>query len=86
MAALTRRGGTTVLTEERREALRRLVERRGSIKVKDVAEEMGVSAVTVRQDVRELAGRGWSSVYTEAPCRRPRRRPRTWPPLPSPGP
>ncbi|NBE55738.1 LacI family DNA-binding transcriptional regulator [Streptomyces boluensis] len=47
-----------MLTEERREALLRLVERRGAIKVKDVAEEMGVSAVTVRQDVRDLAARG----------------------------
>ncbi|MFG2899829.1 substrate-binding domain-containing protein [Streptomyces zaomyceticus] len=47
-----------MLAEERREALLRLVERRGVIKVKDVAEEMEVSAVTVRQDVRELAGRG----------------------------
>ncbi|MFI9207751.1 substrate-binding domain-containing protein [Streptomyces sp. NPDC053253] len=47
-----------MLAEERRETLLRLVERRGSVKVKDVAEEMGVSAVTVRQDVRELAGRG----------------------------
>ncbi|WP_406064698.1 LacI family transcriptional regulator [Streptomyces sp. NBC_01077] len=47
-----------MLAEERREVLLRLVERRGAIKVKDVAEEMGVSAVTVRQDVRELAGRG----------------------------
>ncbi|WP_314614048.1 substrate-binding domain-containing protein [Streptomyces stackebrandtii] len=47
-----------MLAEERRETLLRLVERRGAVKVKDVAEEMGVSAVTVRQDVRELAGRG----------------------------
>ncbi|MFC9398980.1 LacI family DNA-binding transcriptional regulator [Streptomyces sp. NPDC057027] len=47
-----------MLAEERREALLRLIERRGSVKVKDVAEEMGVSAVTVRQDVRDLAGRG----------------------------
>ncbi|MET9672224.1 substrate-binding domain-containing protein [Streptomyces sp. NPDC006482] len=47
-----------MLAEERREVLVRLVERRGAIKVKDAAEEMGVSAVTVRQDVRELAGRG----------------------------
>ncbi|MFF8838006.1 substrate-binding domain-containing protein [Streptomyces sp. NPDC015130] len=47
-----------MLTEERREVLLRLIERRGSIKVKDAAEEMGVSAVTVRQDVRDLAGRG----------------------------
>lgn len=47
-----------MLAEERREVLLRLVERRGAIKVKDLAVEMGVSAVTVRQDVRELAGRG----------------------------
>ncbi|MFI5804962.1 LacI family DNA-binding transcriptional regulator [Streptomyces sp. NPDC051561] len=47
-----------MLAEERREVLLRLVERRGAVKVKDVAEEMGVSAVTVRQDVRDLAGRG----------------------------
>ncbi|MEU9856311.1 LacI family DNA-binding transcriptional regulator [Streptomyces sp. NPDC047974] len=47
-----------MLAEERREVLLRLIERRGAVKVKDVAEEMGVSAVTVRQDVRELAGRG----------------------------
>ncbi|MCX5078516.1 substrate-binding domain-containing protein [Streptomyces sp. NBC_00424] len=47
-----------MLAEERREALLRIVERRGAIKVKEVAEEIGVSAVTVRQDVRDLAGRG----------------------------
>ncbi|MGW8361630.1 LacI family DNA-binding transcriptional regulator [Streptomyces wedmorensis] len=47
-----------MLAEERREVLLRLIERRGAVKVKDVAEEMGVSAVTVRQDVRDLAGRG----------------------------
>lgn len=47
-----------VLTEERREAILRMVERRGVIKVKEVAAELGVSAVTVRQDVRNLAGRG----------------------------
>ncbi|GAA1896683.1 substrate-binding domain-containing protein [Streptomyces durmitorensis] len=47
-----------VLTEERREAILRMVERRGTIKVKEAAAEMGVSAVTLRQDVRDLAGRG----------------------------
>lgn len=47
-----------MLAEERREALLRMVERRGAIKVKEVAEEMEVSAVTLRQDVRDLAGRG----------------------------
>jgi DNA-binding LacI/PurR family transcriptional regulator len=50
--------GMRVLTEERREAILRMVERRGVIKVKEVAAELGVSAVTVRQDVRNLAGRG----------------------------
>ncbi|MGW4053723.1 substrate-binding domain-containing protein [Streptomyces sp. NPDC004779] len=47
-----------MLTEERREAILRMVERQGSITVKEAAAEMGVSAVTVRQDVRDLAGRG----------------------------
>lgn len=47
-----------VLTEERREAILRMVERRGTITVKEAAAEMGVSAVTVRQDVRDLAARG----------------------------
>ncbi|MFE2555907.1 LacI family DNA-binding transcriptional regulator [Streptomyces sp. NPDC059352] len=47
-----------MLTEERREAILRMVERRGTITVKDAAAELGVSAVTVRQDVRDLAARG----------------------------
>ncbi|MGW8887446.1 substrate-binding domain-containing protein [Streptomyces sp. NPDC055749] len=47
-----------MLADERREAILRAVERQGSITVKDLAAEMGVSAVTLRQDVRELAGRG----------------------------
>ncbi|MFB7407546.1 LacI family DNA-binding transcriptional regulator [Streptomyces sp. NPDC056202] len=47
-----------MLTEERREAILRMVERRGTVTVKEVAAETGVSAVTVRQDVRDLAGRG----------------------------
>lgn len=47
-----------MLADERREAILRAVERQGSITVKELAEEMGVSAVTLRQDVRELAGRG----------------------------
>ncbi|MFF2773951.1 substrate-binding domain-containing protein [Streptomyces sp. NPDC058052] len=47
-----------MLTEERREAILRMVERQGSITVKEAAAEMGVSAVTVRQDVRDLANRG----------------------------
>ncbi|WP_330455801.1 substrate-binding domain-containing protein [Streptomyces sp. NBC_00820] len=47
-----------MLADERREAILRAVERQGSITVKKLAEEMGVSAVTLRQDVRELADRG----------------------------
>ncbi|MYW63481.1 substrate-binding domain-containing protein [Streptomyces sp. SID8379] len=47
-----------MLADERRQAILRAVEREGSITVKDLAAEMGVSAVTLRQDVRELAGRG----------------------------
>ncbi|MCX5394438.1 substrate-binding domain-containing protein [Streptomyces sp. NBC_00094] len=47
-----------MLTEERREAILRMVERQGTITVKETAAEMGVSAVTVRQDVRDLASRG----------------------------
>ncbi|MFI1094924.1 substrate-binding domain-containing protein [Streptomyces sp. NPDC020917] len=47
-----------MLADERREAILRAVEREGSISVTELAAEMGVSAVTLRQDVRELAGRG----------------------------
>ena len=47
-----------MLVEERREAILRAVEQRGSVTVKELAEEMGVSAVTLRQDVRDLASRG----------------------------
>ncbi|MGW0936038.1 substrate-binding domain-containing protein [Streptomyces sp. NPDC002666] len=50
--------GPKVLANERREAILRAVERQGSITVKALADEMGVSAVTLRQDVRELAGQG----------------------------
>ncbi|MFG3256717.1 substrate-binding domain-containing protein [Streptomyces sp. NPDC048172] len=47
-----------MLVEERREAILRAVEQRGAVKVKELAAEMGVSAVTLRQDVRDLAARG----------------------------
>ncbi|MFE2351866.1 DeoR family transcriptional regulator, partial [Kitasatospora cineracea] len=47
-----------MLADERRQAILRAVEQRGAITVKELAEEMGVSAVTLRQDVRELADRG----------------------------
>ncbi|WP_261991291.1 substrate-binding domain-containing protein [Streptomyces sp. OR43] len=57
-ASLVIERGLKVLANERREAILRAVERQGSITVKALAEEMGVSAVTLRQDVRELAGQG----------------------------
>ncbi|WP_194922612.1 substrate-binding domain-containing protein [Catenulispora pinisilvae] len=47
-----------MLADERRRAILRAVGREGSITVQELATEMGVSAVTVRQDVRELAERG----------------------------
>ncbi|QKW17719.1 DeoR/GlpR family transcriptional regulator [Kitasatospora sp. NA04385] len=47
-----------MLADERRQAILRAVEHRGAITVKELATEMGVSAVTLRQDVRELADRG----------------------------
>ncbi|RJL23274.1 substrate-binding domain-containing protein [Bailinhaonella thermotolerans] len=47
-----------MVTDERHEAILRLLRLEGSIKVSEVAERLGVSAVTVRHDVRELAGRG----------------------------
>ncbi|MFJ3696405.1 substrate-binding domain-containing protein [Streptomyces sp. NPDC090052] len=50
--------GPKVLADERRQAILSAVERQGSITVKELAAEMGVSAVTLRQDVRELADRG----------------------------
>ncbi|MGW4694615.1 DeoR family transcriptional regulator, partial [Kitasatospora cineracea] len=37
-----------MLADERRQAILRAVEQRGAITVKELAEEMGVSAVTLR--------------------------------------
>ncbi|GAA4970338.1 substrate-binding domain-containing protein [Nonomuraea thailandensis] len=47
-----------MLTEERHEAILRALRLNGSIKVSEVAAKLGVSSVTIRHDVRELAGRG----------------------------
>jgi DNA-binding LacI/PurR family transcriptional regulator len=47
-----------VLAEERHGAILRELSRKGSVKVADLAAGLGVSAVTIRHDVRELAGRG----------------------------
>ncbi|MGW7680937.1 substrate-binding domain-containing protein [Kribbella sp. NPDC054772] len=43
---------------ERHQAILERVEARGSMKVQELADELGVAAVTVRVDVRELARRG----------------------------
>lgn len=43
---------------ERQHLIMALLAERGSLRVADTAEELGVAAVTVRNDVRELAGRG----------------------------
>ncbi|WP_433431399.1 substrate-binding domain-containing protein [Nonomuraea sp. CA-141351] len=47
-----------MLAEERHGAILQELSRKGSVKVADLAAVLGVSAVTVRHDVRELAGRG----------------------------
>jgi DNA-binding LacI/PurR family transcriptional regulator len=47
-----------VLAEERHGAILRELSRKGSVKVADLAASLGVSSVTIRHDVRELAGRG----------------------------
>ncbi|GLW05186.1 LacI family transcriptional regulator [Microtetraspora sp. NBRC 13810] len=47
-----------MLAEERHEAILRELSRKGSVRVADLAASLGVSAVTIRHDVRELAGRG----------------------------
>ncbi|MGC4943834.1 DeoR family transcriptional regulator [Kribbella sp. DT2] len=44
--------------DERHRAVLELVEAKGSITVRELAEQLGVAAVTVRVDVRELARRG----------------------------
>ena len=44
--------------DERHRAILALVNERGSVTVKELAERLGVAAVTIRVDVRELARRG----------------------------
>lgn len=46
-----------MLAHDRRAAIMRALERRGSATITDLADELGVSSVTVRQDVRDLADR-----------------------------
>jgi len=47
-----------VLAEERRQAVVDLVRTRGAARLADLAEALGVSEMTVRRDVAELAARG----------------------------
>lgn len=44
--------------EERHDAILAVVNERGSVTVRELAEQLGVAAVTIRVDVRELARRG----------------------------
>ncbi|MEJ5868374.1 DeoR/GlpR family DNA-binding transcription regulator [Pseudokineococcus sp. 5B2Z-1] len=47
-----------MLAEERRQAVADLVRARGAVRLAELAEELGVSEMTARRDVAELAGRG----------------------------
>ncbi|GAB2854643.1 substrate-binding domain-containing protein [Actinocorallia aurea] len=47
-----------MLADDRHQAIIKTVRARGSITVRDLADEIGVAVVTVRNDVRELARRG----------------------------
>jgi DNA-binding LacI/PurR family transcriptional regulator len=47
-----------VHAEERHQALLRWLRAKGSIRVAEVAEELGVSAITIRRDVEHLASKG----------------------------
>lgn len=47
-----------MLAEERRQAVADLVRARGAVRLVELAEELGVSEMTARRDVAELAGRG----------------------------
>jgi DeoR/GlpR family transcriptional regulator of sugar metabolism len=44
--------------DQRHERVLELVRERGSLRVADLAAELGVSAVTLRRDVEALAGQG----------------------------
>lgn len=47
-----------MLAEERRQAVADVVLRRGAVRLAELAADLGVSEMTVRRDVAELAGRG----------------------------
>ncbi|MFE5329613.1 substrate-binding domain-containing protein, partial [Embleya sp. NPDC056575] len=49
---------STVLAEQRQELILRTARERGSVKVVEIAEELGVSLVTVRRDVTALVASG----------------------------
>ena len=46
------------LSGVRRRKIARIVEERGSVGVKDLSEEFGVSDVTIRRDLKELGQQG----------------------------
>lgn len=47
-----------MIKAERQDSIKRLVEERGAVSVRDIAEELGVSDMTVRRDLEELAEAG----------------------------
>ncbi|WP_020393128.1 substrate-binding domain-containing protein [Kribbella catacumbae] len=51
-------GKAVMQAEDRHRAILERVEKRGTVKISELARELGVSAVTLRVDVRELARRG----------------------------
>ncbi|HEY9352845.1 MAG TPA: DeoR family transcriptional regulator, partial [Nocardioides sp.] len=51
-------GTEQMRADERQAAIVSAVNERGSISIREFAEEIGVAAVTLRVDVRELARRG----------------------------
>ena len=50
-------------TEERREAIRELISRDGSVRVADLSRELGVTAVTIRSTIKEKTFSVCSNVY-----------------------
>lgn len=71
--------------DQRHERVLELVRERGSLRVADLAAELGVSAVTLRRDVEALAGQGrvhrlhgavvWSGSVSTVGLRRARQEP-----------
>ena len=49
---------STILKEKRKEKLIEVIKRSGTISIKDLARELGLSSVTIRKDIRELEEAG----------------------------